>query len=103
MSIAANITAELASLQAQVAAATPLAQASHASKTALQLNAGKLVADVQAALVAPSLLDTWSPPGDPISIIAGVNVVVTASLDQSDLALMRGVVGRAASNLDQLA
>jgi hypothetical protein len=35
-------------------------------------------------------------------IVAGVNSVVTAAQDENTLSLMRGVVGRAASNLDQL-
>lgn len=102
MSIPATITAELTSLQAQVTAAAPLNAASHATKTALKLNAGRLVSDVQAALVAPNTLDTWAAPVDPISIVAGVNAVVTASEDQAALCLMRGVVGRATSNLDQI-
>ena len=103
MSIPANITTELTSLQAQVAAAAPLANATHATKVALQLNAGQLVADVQSALVAPSnLLDTWIAPTDPVVIISGVLGLLTASQDQNNLSLMRGVTGRAASNLDQL-
>jgi hypothetical protein len=103
MSIPANITTELASLQAEVAAASPLANASRATKVALQLNAAQLVEDVQSALVAPNnLLDTWAAPTDPIAIVTGIDQIVTASEDQSALALMRGVVGRAASNLDQL-
>ena len=102
MTISASITTALTSLQAQVAAAQPLANASQATRTALKLNAGALVADIQAALVAPSLLDTWTPSTDPSVIVAGVNSVVTAAQDENTLSLMRGVVGRAASNLDQL-
>lgn len=103
MSIPANITTELRSLQAQVIAAAPLANASTATITALQLNAGNLVADIQAALVAPgNLLDVWVSPIDPISIVGGVLSVLSASQDQNKLSLMRGVIGRVASNLDQL-
>jgi hypothetical protein len=102
MTISASITTALTSLQAQVAAAQPLANASQATRTALKLNAGALVADIQAALVASSLLDTWTPSTDPAVIVAGVNSVVTAAQDENTLSLMRGVVGRAASNLDQL-
>ena len=102
MTISASITTALTSLQAQVAAAQPLANASQATRTALKLNAGALVASIQAALVAPSLLDTWTPTTDPAVIVAGVNSVVTAAQDENTLSLMRGVVGRAASNLDQL-
>ncbi|WP_024516857.1 hypothetical protein [Bradyrhizobium sp. Tv2a-2] len=102
MSIPANITAELAYLQGQVAAASPLANAPFATIKAMQLNAGNLVNDVQAALTAPSVLDTFAAPLDAPSIVAGFQDVVTAAEDQSKLSLMRGVVGRVASNLDQL-
>lgn len=102
MSIPSNITTELASLQAQVKAAAPLADAPFSTIKAIQLNAGNLVADVQSALTASSALDTWAPPVDPISMISGFNAVVTAGQDQSALSLMRGTVGRAASTLDQL-
>ena len=102
MTISASITTALTNLEAQVAAAQPLANASQATRTALKLNAGALVASIQAALVAPSLLDTWAPSTDPAVIVAGVNSVVTAAQDENTLSLMRGVVGRAASNLDQL-
>lgn len=102
MSIPANITAELASLSAQVTAAQPLSAASRPTITALQLNAAQLVSDIQNALVAPSLLDTWSAPVDPASIVSGFNGVVTVGVDQDDLSLKRGVCGRATSNLDQL-
>lgn len=112
--IPSNITTELASLQAQVKAATPLNNAPFATVKAMQLNAANLVNDVQFALTTITLipnivlttesllLDTWVPPPDPISMVAGFNAVVTAADDQSDLSLMRGVVGRVASNLDQL-
>lgn len=101
--IPANITTELATLQAQVTAAAPLTSASHATITALKLNAGQLVADVQSALVAPdNLLDTWAAPIDAPSIVVGFAGVLSAGQDQSNLSLMRGVTGRVASNLDQL-
>jgi hypothetical protein len=103
VSIPTNITTELASLQAQVAAAYPLAEASRATIVALQLNAGQLVSDIQTALTAPnSLLDTWAAPSDPDAIVSGLLSVATASQDQNTLSLMRGVTGRAASNLNQL-
>jgi hypothetical protein len=114
MTIPSNITTELASLQAQVAAATPLNNAPFSTIKALQLNAGNLVNDIQAALTTTTLipnivfttdgllLDTWLPPPDPISIVTGFNTVVVAGENQTDLSLKRGVVGRAASNLDQI-
>jgi hypothetical protein len=114
MSIPSKITTELSSLQAQVTAAMPLNNAPFATIKAMQLNAGNLVNDIQSALTTTTLipnivlttdsvlLDTWVAPIDPISIVTGFNAVVTAGDNQSDLSLMRGVVGRVASNLDQL-
>lgn len=102
MTIPASITTALASLEAQVQTAVPLNNASHATITALQLNAGNLVSSIQAALTASNVLDTWAAPSDPVSIISGVLNVVSVAVDQNQLSLMRGVTGRAASNLDQL-
>lgn len=103
MTIPSNITTAWNSLQAQVNAAKPLNQASHATVTALQLNAGNLVASIQSALTATSTLDSWAAPADAISIVAGFNNIVTAAGDQSTLSLMLGVAGRAAANLDMIA
>lgn len=117
MTISTTITVALASLEAQVLAAEPLANASHATITALQLNAGNLVTNIQTAITigrtAPTLvgttaltttglLDAWIPPIDAATIITGVLSVLSAAKDQSKLSLMRGVVGRATSNLNQL-
>lgn len=112
--IPAAITTALISLEAQVVAASPLVDASNSTIVALQLNAGNLVAQIQAALTTTTLitniilttdsvlLDTWTAPIDPITIVNGVNDVVTSAQNQDSLSLMRGVVGRATSNLDQL-
>jgi hypothetical protein len=102
MSIPANITSELTFLENQVTAAKPLANAPYATVKAMQLNAGNLVNDIQTALTATSTLDTWVAPIDAPTMVTGFDAIVTAAQDQSTLSLMRGVVGRAASNLDQL-
>ena len=102
MSIPADIATELLDVQAELVAASPLGAADFATIKALQLNAANLVADLQGALDEPSLLDTWVAPVDAVGIVAGVLTVVQAGDDQKDLSLMRGVVGRAASNLDQM-
>lgn len=114
MSIPTNITTELASLESQVKAATPLNNAPFATIKAMQLNASNLVNDVQTALTTTelvpniifttdtTLLDDWAPPVDPVSMIAGVLNLLTSAQNQQQLSLMRGVVGRVASNLDQL-
>lgn len=101
--IPASITTALASLVSQVAAANPLVLAPRATILAIQLNAAALVSNIQSTLVAPNnTLDTFVPPTDPVAIANGVLGLLTASQDQSNLSLMRGVVGRATSNLDQL-
>ena|SRR5258708_4075738 len=112
--IPAAITTALTSLQAQVVAASPLANASNSTIVALQLNAGNLVISIQNALTTTTLipniilttdsilLDTWVAMVDPITIVNGVNNVVGSAENQNNLSLMRGVVGRATSNLDQL-
>lgn len=101
--IPANITNELASIKAQLAAAEPLVGASHATIVAIQLNSAQLVNDIQDALVAPNnLLDTFIAPVDPAAIVHGVFSLRHAADDQKNLSLMRGVVGRASSNVDQL-
>jgi hypothetical protein len=102
MSIPASITTALASLQAQATAAAPLINASVATRTAIKLNAANLVAAIQSALTATSLLDTFVAPTDPGLLIAGIQNVIIAAEDESALAFMRGYVGRATSNLDQL-
>lgn len=102
MSIPANIKTELANLQAQVAAAVPLNNASIAVIKAMQLNAVGLVADIQTALVAPNRLDTWMALMDPQGMVSGFNLSLVAAQDLNSLSLMRGVVGRVASNLNQL-
>ncbi|UGY15109.1 hypothetical protein HAP48_0042395 [Bradyrhizobium septentrionale] len=102
MAISPNILAELAFLQAQVDAANPLASASRATLTAIKLNAAQLVSDIQDALVAPSILDTFVAPVDGTSIVQGILTVSQAAIDQNRLSLMRGLTGRAAANLNQV-
>jgi hypothetical protein len=100
VSISVSITTRLASLQAQVDASQPLAEANHATLTAIKLNAATLVAELQSALDASSVLDTYVASTDPELIISGVLKVSEAADDQNTLSLMRGLVGRAAKNLE---
>lgn len=113
MTIPAKITAELTSLEVQIAAASPLINAPHSTLVAIQLNAVNLTADIQKALttttlsnIIPStdstLLDGWVPPVDAVTIVAGVLKILTAATNQQQLSLLRGVVGRATSNLVQI-
>lgn len=100
--IAQAIQDALTSLQEQVADATPLEDATTAEVKAIQLNAQDLTADLQDALVATGTLDSWSAPSDAPTIISGFNDIVTQATDESTLALLRGVIGRVTSNVDQL-
>lgn len=102
MTIPTSITTALSSLETQVASATPLANAGNATITALQLNTANLVASIQSTLTLPSQLDSWTSTSDPAQMIVGVLDLSVVADDQANLSLMRGVVGRAASNLDQL-
>jgi hypothetical protein len=104
--IPANVTSELAALQAQVSSAAPLASASAPTISAIQLNAEQLVSDIATALAnAAGQLDTFMPPPaptDPAGIVAGVLAIAESATDQFMLADMGGFVGRAAANLDTL-
>jgi hypothetical protein len=102
MSISSSILNAFLSLQKQLVAAGPLLSASYPTRTALKLNAANLVASVQSALTSDTLLDTWTAPSDPPSMVAGVQTVISDAQDVSNLSVMRGVLGRVASNLDQL-
>lgn len=112
--IPTSVTTALASLQAQIQAALPLDAAKRPTIQALQLNAAALVNSIDVALANASTLsnsgkigvvdaiDTWDAPADPEGIIAGVNAMMVSATDQWNLAVMRGLVGRVATNLDQL-
>src|SRR5258708_37630279 len=112
--IPASITVALDSLQTQVNAAVPLEAASRPTIQALQLNVQTLVAAIDTALASAvtlsnsgtiglvATLDNWTGPTDPEGMITGVNAMLVSAKDQWALAIMRGIVGRVASNLDQL-
>lgn len=103
MSIPTSITTALTSLELQVQAAYPLANANHSTIVAIQLNAVYLLNNIQTTLtLSNSLLDTWTAPVDGPSIAKGITNILSAAQDQENLSLMRGVVGRATSNLEQL-
>jgi hypothetical protein len=112
--IPASVTDALTSLQAQVAAALPLENATLPTIQALQLNAAALVGAIDVALAnaatmttsgtigVPAAIDTWVAPVNPEGMIAGVNALYVSAADQWNLSVMRGLVGRVATNLDQL-
>jgi hypothetical protein len=101
--ISLSIQTNLLTLQAQVVDATPLEDATTSVVKAIQLNTTDLVEEVQAALIAPGTLDNWSAPSDAPSMIEGFNDIVTQATDESNLALLRGVLGRVLANVGQLA
>ncbi len=113
MTIPTNITTALTSLQAQVLAGQPLINTPHSNLVAIQLNAAALTANIQTALTTTTLtslilttdstlLDNWIPPADAVTIVKGVLSVLVAAQNQNKLSLLRGVVGRATSNLIQV-
>lgn len=103
MTIPASLQAEVIALNTAFLAADPLSQSPRAAITALQINAAQLVADIDTALTGASgALDTFSAPTDAPSIASGFSALLTASQNQSDLADLRGLAGRVASNLEQV-
>ena len=103
MTIPTSITTALTSLQTQVAAAAPLNAASRPTITALQLNAEALLKQVDAAQYSlAGALDTWTPSIDPADITTGVVGLLNSAVDERDIVQMRGIIGRAVSNLNQL-
>lgn len=105
MSIPQNIVNEFAFLQTQINASIPLTAASHATITALQLNADQLVSDCeQAQGTLVGQLDTyvWTPGDDPANITSAVQGLSASANDEANITLLRGLAGRMASNLHQL-
>jgi hypothetical protein len=103
--IPANITSELSALQAQTAAAAPLASAPHATVVAIQLNAAQLASDINTAVTTlAGALDTytWTPGDDPSAIAAAVDGLLINALYENAIVNMQGYVGRSVINLNQL-
>jgi len=105
MAISQQIVNEFTYIQAQINAAIPLSAATHATKTALQLNATQLVSDCeQAQGTLAGALDTyiWTPGDDPAAITKAVQGLNQNAADEANICLLRGLAGRMASNLNQL-
>ena len=103
MPISADLQAKVAALNTAFLAASPVEQSPRAAVTALQINAAHLVSDVDSALAgAAGGLDAFAAPSDPVAIATGLSGLLTASQNQTDLADLRGLIGRVASNLAQI-
>ena len=103
MTSGSALQAQIAAMQAAFAAASPIEQAPRAAVTALQINAAQLVSGVDAALAgAAGALDTFAAPVLAADMATGLTGLLTASQNQTDLADLRGLAGRVASNLDQI-
>ena len=103
MAIPTVLQAEIIALNTAFLAASPLEQAPRAAITALQINAAQLVTDINTALAGASgALDTFSASTDPAVTAVGFAGLLTASQNQSDLSDLRGLIGRVASNMDQV-
>lgn len=101
MSIPTKIITELTALQAEVAAAAPLAAAPFASVRSIQLNTEKLETDTTVALNdAAGLIDTWVAPRDTPGIIAGFLARESEAFDQWRLDDMLVVISRTLINVN---
>jgi hypothetical protein len=101
MSVPANIITEILNLQAQIAAASPIAAAQYATLKAIQLNVRQTETDVTGALtMAAGLLDTWVAPRDQPGIISQLNTEIESAHDQWRLFDMLTAVSRAHLNID---
>jgi hypothetical protein len=100
-----NIVNEFVNIQTQIDAAIPLATASHPTVIALQLNVDQLVNDCeQAQGTLAGKLDTyvWTPGNDPAATTSAIQGLSVNANDEADIAWLRGLAGRMASNLHQL-
>lgn len=104
MTIPVAVTTQLAALQAAFVAASPIDTAATRSQIlGLQFQATQLVAALDVALpAAAGALNTFVAPAMPHDMAAGVLGLLAATQDQIVLADLRGVMGRALSNLEQV-
>jgi hypothetical protein len=103
MAIPSALQAQIAALNVAFTAASPVEQSPRAAITALQINAATLVPAVDSALAgAAGALDTFTAPALATDMATGLVGLLTASQNQTDLADLRGLAGRVASNLDQV-
>lgn len=97
-----NITAEITSLIANLAAAAPLSSATKSELQALQDQAAQLLSDIENAMsAAAGNLDAADPTGFPGNMVADFLALQQSSASQASLAYAYGLVGRAAFNLAQ--
>ena len=104
MAIPVTITNQLADLQTAFDAASPIDTAATRSQIlGLQFRAAQLVAACDATLpAAAGALDTATVPDMPTDMVKTVLALLQSAQDQTVLAEVRGLIGRAASNLDQV-
>lgn len=103
MGVTAAITAAIGALQTAVTAARPLEQAPGSTLFGLREQIGTLVRYVDSAIAASKgTLDGPEPDGTPQAILASFVALAGSAADQSALVDLRGFVGRAAVNFDQV-
>lgn len=104
MTIPAAVATQLTALQAAFTAASPIdTTATRPQILGLQFRAVQLVNSLDAAIpAAAGALDTFTAPAMPQDMAAGVLGLLAATQAQVVLADMRGVIGRALSNLEQV-
>ena len=101
--IPSSINDALTLYVASMNAASPLAQASRLTVAALQKAGTTLVVQIDAAMTpAAGALDANDPAGFPGDLVTDLLGLASAAEDQSALADIRGLVGRALFNLNQV-
>lgn len=102
MTIPVGLEARVAALATAVTAAAPLASASRILVSVLQQQGAAALSDIETALAASAgNLDAGDPTGFPGDLVNDLLALSSASDDQTTLADMRGLVGRAMFNLAQ--
>ena len=103
MPIPAQITTDLNNLSTAFNAATPVATAGKVVVIGLQQQADALVSEIDASEnLLNAAIDGFVEPTNLPSVAAAVVNHLQNVVDQSNLAEMRGLVGRVASNLNQV-
>ena len=103
MTIPASVTAAIASFVSATQSAAPLASQPRAILQAVQAQGAALLTTIDAAVLGASgQLDGPDPSGMPQVLVNELTALAVSAFDQSALADMRGFVGRAVANLDQL-
>jgi glyoxylate carboligase len=102
MTVPATLSSDIASLSSTLSAAYPLAQAPRATISKLKFQADSIVAEVNAAVTADNALIVPPVFTDTISYIKSLNALVPQIVEQCYLVETGAIIGRVATNLQQV-